>query len=72
MNIELTPQEAQFIYENIAQLNVPISNPNGATIHTVANSVLAKIKAEAEKGAEPALPDAAEILGLDEKDKTSD
>lgn len=47
MNIELTPQEAQFIYENIAQLNVPISNPNGATIHTVANSVLAKIKAAA-------------------------
>ena len=47
MNIEFTPQEAQFIYENIAQLNVPISNPNGATIHTVANSVLAKIKAEA-------------------------
>lgn len=47
MKIELTDQEAQFIYENIAQLNVPISNPNGATIHTVANSVLAKIKAAA-------------------------
>ncbi len=44
MNIEFTPQEAQFIYENIAQLNVPISNPNGATIHAVANSVLTKIK----------------------------
>lgn len=58
MNIEFTPQEAQFIYENIAQLNVPISNPNGATIHTVANSVLAKIKAAAatltpEPDAEP-------------------
>ena len=58
MNIEFTPQEAQFIYENIAQLNVPISNPNGAAIHTVANSVLAKIKAAAatltpEPDAEP-------------------
>lgn len=71
MNIELTNEEAQFIFENIGQLNVPISNPNGEAIHRIANSVLAKIKAEAEKGAEPALPDAADILDLDERDKTS-
>ena len=44
MKIDFTPHEAQFIYENIGNLNVPISNPNGATIHAIATSVLAKIK----------------------------
>lgn len=44
MNIELTEQEAQFIFENIGQLNVPISNPNAQLIAQLGTSVLTKIK----------------------------
>ncbi len=48
MNIEFTPQEAQFIYENIGQMSVPVTNPQGELIHSLAQSCLRKIKAAVE------------------------
>lgn len=44
MNIDFTPQEAQFIYENIAQMTVPVTNPNGGLIHSLAQSCLRKMR----------------------------
>lgn len=48
INIELTEQEAQFIYENIGQMSVPVTNPQGELIHSLAQSCLRKIKAAVE------------------------
>lgn len=48
MNIEFTSKEAQFLFENIAQLNIPMSNPNGAMIAALGHSVLQKLKAGIE------------------------
>lgn len=44
MKIDLTEQEVQFLYENIAQMSVPVTNPQGALIHSLAQSVLTKLK----------------------------
>lgn len=44
MNIDFTPQELQFLYENIAQMSVPVTNPNGELIHSLAQSCLRKMK----------------------------
>lgn len=45
ITIDLTPEEAKFMFENIAQLQVPMSNPNGALIHQLGHAVLLKLKA---------------------------
>lgn len=52
INIELTEQEVQFLYENIAQMSVPVTNPQGALIHALAQSVLAKLRAPSEENIE--------------------
>jgi hypothetical protein len=44
MKIELTKEEAQFIFENISQLNVPLSNPNADKIAALGRSVLTKLE----------------------------
>lgn len=49
MNIDFTQQEAQFIYENIGQMTVPVTNPNGELIHSLAQSCLRKIKEASER-----------------------
>lgn len=48
INIELSEQEVQFLYENIAQMSVPVTNPQGELIHSLAQSCLRKIKAAVE------------------------
>ena len=49
MNIDFTPQEAQFIYENIGQMTVPVTHQNGVLIHSLAQACLRKIKEAAER-----------------------
>lgn len=45
ITIELTPEEARFIFENLAQLQVPLSNANAPEIALLGVSVLNKLKA---------------------------
>ncbi len=53
MKIEFTPEEAQFLMANLAQMSVPFSNPNAPQIAILANSVMTKLNdailAEREK-----------------------
>jgi len=43
MTIDLTPDEAKFILDNIAQLTIPMNHPEKVRIATLGESVLAKL-----------------------------
>lgn len=44
ITIEFTPEEAQFIFENIANLNVSLAQENAPVVAQLGNSVLTKLK----------------------------
>lgn len=43
MKVDFTPEEAQFLIENLGQLSVPLSNPNAPQIVVVGNAVMRKL-----------------------------
>ena len=44
MNIDLTPDEIKFIYDNLVQLQIPMNHPEKVRIATLGDSVLAKLQ----------------------------
>lgn len=49
MKIDFTPQEAQFVAENLAQLSVSINNPQASLIAGLGHSVLTKLRKAIEE-----------------------
>lgn len=46
--VDFTKEEEQFMFENIAALNVPLNNPNATQIAALGQSCLAKLKQSLE------------------------
>jgi hypothetical protein len=63
ITIEFQPEEAQFIFENIANLNVSLAQENAPVVAQLGNSVLTKLKGGIEAfnaaNAKPQLASAA-------------